>query len=97
MTNIKFQPFDLTGKLAVIIGGARDLGYDMAEALAEAGCNLSITSRSMESAEAAAEKLRSGSGVEVMPEVLDIRDTRQIIDLAGENQEMERECRYTCQ
>jgi NAD(P)-dependent dehydrogenase (short-subunit alcohol dehydrogenase family) len=82
MTNIKFQPFDLTGKLAVIIGGARDLGYDMAEALAEAGCNLAITSRSMESAEAAAEKLRSGSGVEVMPELLDIRDTRQILDFS---------------
>ena len=77
-----FKPFNLTGKLAVIIGGARDLGFDMAEALADAGCNLVITSRSIESAEVAAQELRSGSGVEVMPEKLDIRNTRQIADLA---------------
>ena len=82
MTDKRFQPFNLTGKLAVIIGGARDLGYDMAEALAEAGSDLAITSRSIEGAEAAAEKLRSGFGVEVRPEELDIRDTKQIIDFA---------------
>ena len=54
----------------------------MAEALAEAGSNLAITSRSIESAEAAAEELRSGFDVEVMPEKLDIRDTRQVMDFA---------------
>jgi NAD(P)-dependent dehydrogenase (short-subunit alcohol dehydrogenase family) len=82
MTDKRFQPFNLAGKLAVIIGGARDLGFDMAEALAEAGSNLAITSRSIERAEAAAEELRSGFGVEVRPEGLDIRDTKQVMDFA---------------
>ena len=36
--------FDLTGQVAVVIGGARDLGRDMAESLADAGCHLAITS-----------------------------------------------------
>ena len=31
------QMFDLTGQVSLIIGGARDLGYDMASTLAGAG------------------------------------------------------------
>ena len=49
---------DLRGRMAVVIGGARDLGYDMAELLAAAGCGLALTSRGLERAAAAAERLR---------------------------------------
>ena len=82
MTEKRFQPYEITGKMAVIIGGARDLGFDMAEVLAEAGCNLAITSRSQESAEVAAGKLRSGFGVEVLSAALDIRDHQEVMDFA---------------
>ena len=46
--------FDLKGKVAFVTGGSRNLGYDMATALAEAGAEVAITSRSLESAQASA-------------------------------------------
>ena len=39
------QLFDLTGKVALITGGSRGLGLQMAEALGEMGCKLAITAR----------------------------------------------------
>jgi NAD(P)-dependent dehydrogenase (short-subunit alcohol dehydrogenase family) len=74
--------FNLQGKVAVVLGGARDLGYDMAEILADAGCNLVVTSRSQESADIAAAKLRSLYDVEIMSAPLDITDHTQVQALA---------------
>ena len=34
------EMFDLSGKVAVIVGGARDFGFHMGDVLAEAGCDL---------------------------------------------------------
>lgn len=70
--------FKLDGSVAVITGGARNLGYDMAEVLAEAGCDLVITSRTLENAEASAEKLRSATGRDVLPLALDVMDNNAI-------------------
>ena len=57
--------FDLTGKVAMVTGGAQNLGLDMAEALGEAGADLVITSRDPEKVERAvamsAEKYCSAS------------------------------------
>ncbi|MBQ0132833.1 MAG: SDR family NAD(P)-dependent oxidoreductase, partial [Comamonas sp.] len=39
------QLFDLTGKTALITGGSRGLGLQMAEALGEMGAKLAITAR----------------------------------------------------
>jgi NAD(P)-dependent dehydrogenase (short-subunit alcohol dehydrogenase family) len=66
--------FDLKGKTAVIIGGARNLGFDMAEALAEAGADIILTSRSKEHAATAAEKLAQQTGRDVLGEALDAGD-----------------------
>jgi NAD(P)-dependent dehydrogenase (short-subunit alcohol dehydrogenase family) len=41
------QMFDLTGQVAVIIGGARDFGFYRGAVLAEAGCDLVLTSRNI--------------------------------------------------
>ena len=38
---------NLQGQTAVIIGGARDLGYDMAEILAAAGSEIALSSREL--------------------------------------------------
>ncbi len=44
MTNVK-QLFDLTGKRALVTGGATGIGFTMAEALAEAGASVAICGR----------------------------------------------------
>ena len=39
------QLFDLSGKVALVTGGSRGLGLQMAEALGEAGAKVMLTSR----------------------------------------------------
>jgi NAD(P)-dependent dehydrogenase (short-subunit alcohol dehydrogenase family) len=51
--------FDLTGRVAVITGGAVGLGRQMAEGLAEMGANIVICARKQERCEKAAEELRA--------------------------------------
>src|ERR1051325_1812795 len=43
------SPFDLTGKVAVVTGASRGLGQTFARALARAGADLVITSRTLAS------------------------------------------------
>jgi len=70
--------FRLDGNVAVVIGGARDLGYDMAAILAEAGCDLVITSRKAQHAARAAAKLRKKYGRETLSHELDLRNYAQV-------------------
>jgi NAD(P)-dependent dehydrogenase (short-subunit alcohol dehydrogenase family) len=42
------HPFDLTGKLAIVTGAKRGIGYAMAEALAAAGANIVGVSATLE-------------------------------------------------
>ena len=51
--------FDLTGRVAVITGGAAGLGRQMAEGLAEMGANLVLCGRKKERCEKAAEELQA--------------------------------------
>jgi NAD(P)-dependent dehydrogenase (short-subunit alcohol dehydrogenase family) len=51
--------FDLTGKVALITGGSRGLGYQMALAFAEHGADLIIASRKLDACEAVAEEVRA--------------------------------------
>ncbi len=75
--------FSLAGKVAMVTGGARDLGLDMAEALGEAGADLVITSRSTEKAERAAQNLASYVDVRVLPLGLDVTDEAAVEDAFG--------------
>lgn len=70
--------FDITGQVALVTGGARNLGFDMALALAEAGADLAITSRSLDSAKTAAAKLAADTGRRVLPLELDVSDEEQV-------------------
>jgi NAD(P)-dependent dehydrogenase (short-subunit alcohol dehydrogenase family) len=56
------NPFDLTGKVAVITGGSRGLGLAMARAFAEHGADVVVASRKREACEAVAAELRSRFG-----------------------------------
>ena len=67
--------FRLDGRTAIVTGGARNLGYDMACSLAEAGADVVVTSRNLTDAERSAESIASrtgrrcvGMGVEVTEE-----------------------------
>ena len=70
--------FDLTGKVALITGGARNLGFDGACVLAGAGADLVITSRNRASAEKAAAELSDKYGVDVLGLPLDQSQFEQI-------------------
>lgn len=65
--------FDLTGRIALVTGASRGLGQYLARALAGAGANLAITSRSVERLEAFVQEIRS-MGRNVFAVELDVRD-----------------------
>ena len=53
------QLFDLTGKTALVTGGSRGLGLQMAHALGEAGARIMLSSRKAEDLEQAAAELQA--------------------------------------
>ncbi len=70
--------FSLAGRTALVTGGARHLGYDMAEALAEAGADVALTSRDRAAAEQAAARLAALTGRAILPLALDAADEDQV-------------------
>lgn len=74
--------FDLRGKVALVTGGARDLGLDMAGVLAEAGCDLVITSRKLSSAQKTAAHLQTLYHRETLPLALDVKNPSDVKEVA---------------
>ncbi|MDR1299025.1 MAG: SDR family oxidoreductase [Oscillospiraceae bacterium] len=58
--------FDLTGKKAVVVGGAGGIGQAMAEGLAEAGAEVMISSRKEESLKRAAAEIKANTGLDIL-------------------------------
>jgi NAD(P)-dependent dehydrogenase (short-subunit alcohol dehydrogenase family) len=73
--------YNLTGKTALVTGGARNLGYDMAMALAEAGADVAITSRKLEEAHKSAQKIAEETGRRAGSYVCDVRYEDQVVAL----------------
>lgn len=67
------NPFDLTGKIALVTGASRGLGRHFATALAQAGADLAITSRTLASLGETARPI-AALGRRVFPVALDVRD-----------------------
>ena len=71
------QLFDLTGKTALITGGSRGLGLQMAEALGEMGARVAITARKADELKAAETHLKA-KGIEAMTVTNDLSKFDQI-------------------
>ncbi|GIZ51456.1 SDR family oxidoreductase [Noviherbaspirillum aridicola] len=71
------QLFQLDGKVALITGGSRGLGLQMAEALGEMGCRLAITARKADELAEAKAHLEQ-MGYEVLTVVNDLSKTADI-------------------
>jgi NAD(P)-dependent dehydrogenase (short-subunit alcohol dehydrogenase family) len=69
--------FDLTGKVAIVTGGATGLGKQMAEALAECGADVVVCARNAERCEEAASEL-SALGVRAVGLGCDVRKPESI-------------------
>jgi len=74
--------FDLSGKVAIVTGGATGLGRQMAEALAECGADVVMCARNSERCEQAAVELRS-LGVRALGLGCDVRDQNSIGSVVG--------------
>ena len=57
--------FDLSGKVALVTGASRGIGFRMAEALGEMGCKLAISARKQHELDGASAVLRK-SNIEVL-------------------------------
>lgn len=64
--------FDLTGKVAIVVGGATGLGRGMATGLANAGATVIIASRRVEVLEKAAKEMSAETGSTVVPMQLNV-------------------------
>jgi len=74
--NVK-QLFDLTGRVAIITGGAAGLGLQMAEALSEMGANLVLCARKKDRCEQAAKEF-TAKGVKTLALSCDVRNPASI-------------------
>ncbi|QED37035.1 SDR family oxidoreductase [Antarcticibacterium arcticum] len=74
------EPFD--GKVALITGGSKGIGYGVAEALLKLNMRVAITSRSLKSAEDAAKKLTEIGRGKVLGVVADVRNYSSQVEAA---------------
>ena len=64
--------FSLEGKVAIVTGGSKGLGLEMARGLAAAGADVTITSRHAEEVEAAAAEIRQETGRRILAVEADV-------------------------
>ncbi|GAA4206102.1 SDR family NAD(P)-dependent oxidoreductase [Actinocatenispora rupis] len=69
---------DLTGRRAVVTGGASGIGIETARALASAGADVTIAVRNLDAGAATAAELRASTGREVAVRPLDLADRASV-------------------
>ncbi|MDQ3181768.1 MAG: glucose 1-dehydrogenase [Acidobacteriota bacterium] len=83
MTETVKELFDLTGKTAIVTGGSRGIGKEMAEGLAEAGANLMLCARRAEWLDETVAEFRS-RGFIVESKLCDVTNQADIQALVDE-------------
>jgi len=76
----KMRDFDLSGRVAIVTGGNGGIGLGMADALARAGCAVSIWGRNAEKNAHASKQLAAHGGA-VDARICDVSD-RQVVEAA---------------
>ena len=69
--------FDLRGRIALVTGAARGIGYALAEALSQAGARVVLNGRTAETLAQAADALRAG-GADVETALFDVTDPKAV-------------------
>lgn len=69
--------FDLSGRVAIVTGGNGGIGLGIAQALTEAGCNVSIWGRNAEKNGRAAQSLKHAAG-KTHTQVCDVSDSASV-------------------
>jgi len=77
------QLFDLSGKAALVTGGSRGLGLQMAEALGEMGARVALVARKADELEQAATQLRA-EGIDAHALVCDMSNPAAIAPMVDE-------------
>jgi len=75
---------DMSGRVALVTGGCGGLGIDEASALADLGARVIVTSRSLEKAEGAAERISSRAKAPATGMALDVTDEDAVNEVFGE-------------
>ena len=79
------KQFDLSGKVAVVTGGSKGLGFAMAAALASAGANIVLVNRNTAEGAEAALDLSSDYGTKVISfagDVTNVQQTEEMVKVA---------------
>jgi NAD(P)-dependent dehydrogenase (short-subunit alcohol dehydrogenase family) len=74
--------FDLSGKTAIVTGGGKGIGRQLAEGLAEAGADLVLCARQADRCEQAAEELQQ-LGIRALGLGCDVRDPEQVQEVVA--------------
>ena len=81
-----YQPFDLSGKVALVTGGNRGIGYGMAEALAQSGADVVIWGSNADRNAHAAETLKA-SGRRILAQTVNVAEETQVVAAMAEANE----------
>jgi 3-oxoacyl-[acyl-carrier protein] reductase len=71
----------LKDQYALVTGGSRGVGFAVAQSLASAGCNIAITSRSLEDCRAASRKIQERAGVDTLAAECDVSHQKGVHEL----------------
>ena len=72
--------FDIAGKVALVTGSSRGIGFALARGLLDAGCRVVLNGRDEDRLAAAAQQLRTVTGGEVVPIAFDVTSAPAVAD-----------------